>query len=208
MGEDSRRWASAQAALSGSARVVTYDRRGYGASPMPEPYEGTTAAEQGEDLVRVIERHEAAPALLGGVDVGALACLHVLLHRPGLARGAVLVAPPVYALVPGAADVLTAERIAIGEKLHEAGPRGAMEAWLGRPAPDVDPRAFFADYAGLSTLPVSRRALRALDVPVVVLPGERPQTHETAAARALAGTLGRGREEAGGDPLTALQELL
>jgi pimeloyl-ACP methyl ester carboxylesterase len=208
MGEDGRTWAPAVEALRDVARVVVYDRRGYGESPIPEPYEGTTAVEQGEDLAAVVEGRGIAPAVLCGQDVGALAVLYLLTAKPRLARAAVLVAPPVYAFVGGAADVLTAERIAIGEKLHDAGPRAAMESWLGRPAPDVDPRAFWADYAGIASLPLSRRELRRVTTPVVVLPGARPEPHDALAATALAATLGAAREEPGGDPVPAIRGLL
>ena len=68
-----------------------------------------------------------------------------------------------------------------------------MEAWLGHPAPDIPPRAFFADYAGLATLEVSRRALRAIEVPVTVLPGPRAEPHVVLAARRLAELLPHGR---------------
>src|SRR4051812_10076643 len=36
--------------LEAEARVVAYDRRGYGGSGAPEPYERTTVNEQAEDL--------------------------------------------------------------------------------------------------------------------------------------------------------------
>jgi 3-oxoadipate enol-lactonase len=206
-GEDARAWAPVREALDGRARVIAYDRRGYGGSPAPEPYHGTSAAEQGEDLLRVIEAHAAPPVVLAGRDMGALAALWVLLRRPRLVRAAVLEAPPLFALVPEATGPLGAERTALGERLAKAGPRGAMEGWLGHPAPDVDPRAFFADYAGLATLEVSRRELRGIAQPVIVLPGERSEAHVALAAQRLAEVLPAGRLEPDatlGEALTAL----
>ena len=43
------------------ARVIAYDRRGYGESGMPEPYEATTVNEQAEDA-----------AVAGGAEVQLL----------------------------------------------------------------------------------------------------------------------------------------
>lgn len=208
MGVSRAAWAPEVEALEGAGLDVTaYDRQGYGARGAPEGYVGTTVGEQGQDLAQVIESRAAGPVLLAGHDFGALVGLELLLRRPGLAVGAVLVAPPLYSFVPEATDVLTAERIALGEKLHGAGPRAAMEAWLGRSTPE-DPVAFFADYAGLSTLEVTRRELRAIGVPVVVLTGRSPEPHVHAAAAALAHTLAAGRLEEGDDVTAALLGLL
>src|SRR4051812_42531013 len=80
-------------------RVVAYDRRGYGASGAPEPYTRTTVSEQAEDLACVVERLDAAPALLVGHDLGALVALDVLLRHSPLARAAVLVDLPAYMFV-------------------------------------------------------------------------------------------------------------
>jgi hypothetical protein len=49
-------------ALAPGARVIAYDRRGYGASGAPVPYEGTTAEEQAEDAVALLRALGAAPA--------------------------------------------------------------------------------------------------------------------------------------------------
>ena len=42
------------------ARVIAYDRRGYGASGAPEPYGGTTVEEQAEDAAALLERRRRA----------------------------------------------------------------------------------------------------------------------------------------------------
>ena len=61
-GQDAR----ARSLASHGRRVVVYDRRGYGASGAPEPYVGTTVAEQGLDLAALVRRLEPGPALLAG----------------------------------------------------------------------------------------------------------------------------------------------
>ncbi len=207
-------WAPVTAALATEARVVAYDRRGYGASEAPQTYERTTVNEQAEDLVAVLAALGLAPAVLCGADLGALAVLDVLIRHPRLARAAVLVGPPLYAFVPAATEALSWERVVLEEKLREGGPRAAVAAYLGGASRARVARAqqyagaFFADYGGVSSWPVARRDLRAIDVPVAVLDPERPSSHGRAAADALAALLPAGERRPGADPVPALLELL
>jgi pimeloyl-ACP methyl ester carboxylesterase len=179
--------------LEPEARLVVYDRRGYGASGAPETYERTTVNEQAEDLAAVIRALELAPAVALGVDLGALAVIDVLRRHPGLVEAAVLVDPPLYAFVPEATEALAAERLALEDALREGGPAHAVElylAWHGAP-PDRIARArgasaaFFADYGGLASLPLSRADLRSLDVPLTVLESAAARPHQRAAAAVL-----------------------
>src|SRR4051812_20587964 len=162
--------------LTPSVRVVAYDRRGYGASGAPEPYERTTVAEQAEDLVALLTSIDATGAVAAGEDFGALVILDVLQRHPGVLRGAVLVGPPVFQLVAEALEPLAAERLALEEALREGGRDLAVERWLQARGVSGSERlerarrdaaGFFADYGGQATLPLARRDLRALDVPVV-----------------------------------------
>jgi pimeloyl-ACP methyl ester carboxylesterase len=205
MGASSAAWAEEAAALEGVARVLLPDRRGYGATPAPEPYGSTTVTEQAEDLAGLVRITGAAPAVMVGADFAALPVLDLLERHGDLIRAAVLVDPPVYALVPEATDALTAEKIALEERLRDDGPRAAMEAWLGRPS-DAAPTAFFADWTGLATLSVSRRVLRGLDAPVAVVTTARAPAHVRAAAAALLGLLPRAT--AADDVVAAVRALL
>ena len=69
-------------------------------------------------------------------------------------------------------------------------------------------RAFFADYAGLASWPVTRRELRAMDVPAVVLTGPGSPPHIVAAADALAGLMPAARRADDGDLVAAARTLL
>jgi pimeloyl-ACP methyl ester carboxylesterase len=199
------------------ARTIAYDRRGYGGSGAPEPYERTTVAEQAEDLVALLRAAGAVGAVAAGVDFGALVVLDVLLRHPRVLRGAVLAGPPVFQLVPGALEPLAAERLALEEALREGGPGRAVEQWLERRGGADDERlararrdtaGFFADYGGQATLALTRRDLRGLDVPIVVLDPPGAPAHVRAAGDAVAALIGgvrRGGEE---DPAAALAGLL
>jgi pimeloyl-ACP methyl ester carboxylesterase len=181
----------AEALAHDGARVVVPDRRGYGDTPAPEVYEATSVPEQGEDLaglLRALGTSGPGLPILAGRDFGALACLDVLLRHPGLVRAAVLEDPPALSLVPEATEALSAERIALEQAIRDGGPRQAMEAWLGE-ATEAPSRSFFADYAGLATLVLTRRELRAAARPVALVVTARAQPHVRLAAAELERTL-------------------
>src|SRR4051812_37375978 len=200
----------------GGARVIAYDRRGYGESEAPEPYARTTVAEQAEDLAAVVRELDAAPALAVGADFGALVVLDVLKRHAGLVRVAVLIDPPVFQLVPAALEPLAAERLMLEEALREGGRERAVEAWLAKRGradgerlarAQRDVVAFFADYGGQATLPLSRRDLRGLEVPVAVLDSAGAPAHARAASDAVARLVPGARRDAG-DLLAVVSALL
>src|SRR4051812_49708896 len=71
------------------AHVISYDRRGYGASGAPQPYGGTTVEEQAQDaaaLLRGLHAPAPGPALVAGEDFGALVALDLAKRHPSLVR--------------------------------------------------------------------------------------------------------------------------
>src|SRR5260370_1338261 len=73
-------------------------------------------------------------------------------------------------------EALAKQREALSRALADGGPAAAVEAWLGGRVEGAAleraraaHRAFFADYAGLATLALTRAQLRAIAVPVVVV---------------------------------------
>ena len=208
-------WEQVAAELSPRARVLTYDRRGYGASGAPEPYERTTVHEQAEDLAALVRGLGAEGGIGVGADLGALAVLDVLRRHPGLLRAAVLVDPSAFMLVADATEALAAERLALEEALRDGGPPRAVELYLSWQAAGEErrrraldaPGAFFADYGGLATLPISRRELRAVEVEVAILDGPAARAHNTAASDALVRLLPgarRGRRDVAAEVSTLL----
>jgi pimeloyl-ACP methyl ester carboxylesterase len=202
-------------ALAGVARVITYDRRGYGASGAPEPYEGTTVEEQAEDAAALLRAVRGAPAVVCGGGFAALVALDLVKRHGALVRGAVLSDPALFALVPQATEVLSLQRAEIEEAVRARGPEAGVDAWLGQRVRGdalararADHRAFFADYAGLASWPVTRRELRALSVPAVVLTGASSPPHVVAAADALAGLLPAAARARDGDLAAAARALV
>lgn len=198
---------AAEIAATGlGARALVYSRRGYGSSSAPEPYLGTTVAEQSEDAVAVLRSLDAAPAIVVGEDFGALVALDLLLRRGDLVSGAVLADPPLFALVPDAARELAEWQEGLREAVADGGPAAGVERWLAGRVEGEDLEraraahgAFFADVAGLASLPVTRAALRAIEQPVVVLTGADSSPATVAAADALAALMPRARRALDGD---------
>jgi pimeloyl-ACP methyl ester carboxylesterase len=220
MASDAEALAPVAGALEDRARVVSYDRRGYGGSGVPEPYGGTTVDEQAEDAAAVLQALGAAPAVVAGEGFGALIALDLLRRHGSLVRAAVLAEPPLLAFVPEATEALATERAEIEEAVRQGGPGAGVGAWLGRrgegaPSPPGAAEraraahlAFFADYAGLATLAVTRRELRALAAPAVVLTAPWSAPPIVAAADRLAGLLPAARRAADGDLAAAVRSLL
>jgi pimeloyl-ACP methyl ester carboxylesterase len=201
--------------LSAHARAIAYDRRGYGASGAPEPYEATTVHEQAEDAACVLRSVGAGDAVVVGLGFGALIALDLLERHRDVAGAAVLADPPLFAFVPEAAEALAGKRVLLEEALREGGPELAVERWLGEGAPAdrvararAAHRAFFADLAGIATWPVTRGRLRAVTAPAVVLTSPDAAPHVARAADAVAELLPQARRERDGDVSAAALSLL
>ena len=101
------------------------------------------------------------------------------------------------------------------EAVRTGGPEAGVEAWLGSDA-DAEElararaahRAFFADWAGLSSWPATRPELRRLDGPAVVVTGPGTPAPVLAAADRLAALLPRSRRATDGDLAGAARSLL
>lgn len=216
LASDAEAWSAQLDALAGAgARAIAYDRRGYGSSGSPEPYVATTVQEQAQDAAALLERLGALPALLVGDGFGALVALELLVRRPKLATGAVLVDVPLFAFVPAATEALAAQRERLEQALREGGPQAALRAWLGDTAGSVSgarartwERGFFADYAGQASWSPSRRELRAIGLPVAVVTGPASPAHVVAAADAAAALLPAVRRLHDGDAVAAALALL
>ena len=215
LASDARALGPVAAALAPDARVIAHDRRGYGASGSPEPYTGTTVMEQAEDAAAVLTRLDATGAVVAGDGFGALVALDLLRRHPGLVRAAVAADPPLFALVPEATEALAAQRQEVDEALRDHGPGAGVGAWLqGRVEGEALERAraahrgFYADFAGLASWEVTRRELRAIAQPVVVVTGPASGRAVTLAADRLAALLPSVRRAEDGDLVGAVRSLL
>ncbi len=177
-------WRELIEALGAGVRSVAYDRRAYGDSGAPEPYGGTTVAEQGDDLAALLRVIGGGPAVLCGQGLGALIALDVLVRAPRLARAALLIDTPMLWLSPRGPDAVSATRFAVERGAREGGRGGAVEAYLEDTAGDDAERvlgadrlrsthesieAFAADLAAGASWTAGRRELQAVRVPVTLV---------------------------------------
>ncbi len=73
-------WDAQAGVLARSRRVLRYDMRGHGRSPVPEtPY---AIADLGADLVALLDRNGIGRASLCGVSLGGMASMWVAAHAP------------------------------------------------------------------------------------------------------------------------------
>src|SRR6185437_15502938 len=73
-------WEPQAAVLARNRRVLRYDMRGHGRSPVPEtPY---SIADLGTDLVGLLDRNGIARASLCGVSLGGMVSMWVAAHAP------------------------------------------------------------------------------------------------------------------------------
>jgi pimeloyl-ACP methyl ester carboxylesterase len=103
-------WDAVAEAIGGRARSILYDRRGWGASSAPEDYRRTTIEEQSEDAAVLLESVAGSPAVVCGAGEGGVVALDLLLRRPELVAGAVLIEPPLLQLLPHATAALSDDR--------------------------------------------------------------------------------------------------
>ena len=113
-------WEQVAEAISSDARAISYDRRGWGSSSAPEGYRRTTVEEQSEDAAALTEATGAAPAVVCGAGTGGVVALDLMLRRPELIAGAVLIEPALLQLLPIATEALSDDRHRI-EKATAAG---------------------------------------------------------------------------------------
>ena len=80
LGTDIRMWAAQVPALATRWRVVRYDHRGHGHSPVPPgPYR---LADLGADVLALLDHLGVARAHLGGLSLGGMVAMWVAAHAP------------------------------------------------------------------------------------------------------------------------------
>ena len=122
-----RNWRPQVRALRGRYRVVTYDARGHARSPAPDDPSAYTREALVGDLAAVVAA-AGAPAVVGGLSMGAAVALALALQQPAGVRALVLASVP-----PGAASGrgIAGQAVRFAEALEREGVEaaGARFAW-------------------------------------------------------------------------------
>jgi 3-oxoadipate enol-lactonase len=136
LGTDRTMWDPQLAALGERFRLLRYDLRGHGASPVPPgPY---SIAELGGDLVALLDRLDVDRASLCGVSIGGMLSLWMAAHHPARVERMVVCCTSAYIDPTGSyRDRAAAVRADGMEPLADA----ALERWFTpefrRTHPDV-----------------------------------------------------------------------
>lgn len=191
---------------------VTLECRGHGRSQPGDPEEFSIAT-FADDVAAMIEARGLAPAVIGGISMGAAIALRLAVKRPDLTRGLVLARP---AWIAEAAPANMKPNAEVGELLARHAPREARAifdasetaAALAKDAPDnlASLRSFFtrepvdvtaqllarisADGPG-----VTRDAIARIGAPTLVIGHGRDMTHPMSMAEELAGLVPTARLE-------------
>jgi pimeloyl-ACP methyl ester carboxylesterase len=137
----SEEWRPLAEALADRARMIAYDRRGWGRSPAPEPYTRTTIHEQATDASLALDRAEATGAIVCGAGLGGVTALALALQRPELVSAAVVIEPPLLAFVDGATEMLSEDGNSLREAVNSGGPAAGVELYLSGGLPALGPGA-------------------------------------------------------------------
>lgn len=207
-GTSAKVWGPVSGALAPGARAISYDRRGWGASSVPDGYRRTTIEEQSEDAAVLVESLGATPAVACGAGLGAVIALDLLLRRPELLSGAVLIEPPLISLVPEATKALSEDRLALEEAYRERRAHGAVSLYLSGGlqvlSAEVDrlptaltsdtrerPPILFAELGSAASWSMPLVRLAGAEVPSLIVTASSTPPLVSAAADALAVRLSR-----------------
>jgi 3-oxoadipate enol-lactonase len=193
---DMRMWDDQLDALAGQYRVVRYDMRGFGRSPMPEEMPYRDAA----DLLALLAHLGIERATILGLSYGAGVALDFALSYPDAVRALILVSSAVGGWTWSAA--WSAQAGPVWTAARELGIAAARERWLALPLfgpareqPTVASRLreMVTDYPGGHWVhdpqeylqPPALERLGEIGAPTLVVIGERDEPDFKAMAAAL-----------------------
>jgi pimeloyl-ACP methyl ester carboxylesterase len=203
-GTAARLWGVVADELAGSARVIDYDRRSFGAS-VHAPV--SDLRRHRDDAAAVLDALGATPAVVVGWSIGGVIALDLALERPDCVRALVLIEPPLHAkrhpTLPMLRAILTAQALArLGRA--EAGATAFLRWAAGRRdgGADLDripaawrdailanAAAIVTELRGGTGEHVKAERLAGLRVPVTVLAGDESDPVFAACARRLTETV-------------------
>lgn len=197
-------WQPQVPALAGRYRVVRYDHRGHGRSPVPPgPYH---VADLGGDLLALLDTLDAGPVHLAGLSMGGLVAAWVAAHAPQRVRRLVLLG-----VSPRFGDPRTwADRAAtVRAKGVAAIADAALQRWFPPGFAERDPATVDSARRQLISTPAEGYAaccgalatadltpmLGSITAPTLIVAGTEDPTSPPEHAAALAAGIGGARVE-------------
>ncbi|WP_037364900.1 alpha/beta fold hydrolase [Amycolatopsis orientalis] len=183
---DARMWDLVRAPLAERFRVITPDQRGLGRSPLPETEAEPDLADAARDVVALLDKLELDQVVLGGCSMGGYLAMALLRQAPERVGGLVLIDTKATADTPEVAQT----RLDVANRAEAEGVQG----WLAdanlpklladtasddvrarvRVLIDAQPPSGVAWAArAIRNRPDSVDLLREIDVPALVIVGDR-----------------------------------
>ncbi|MBX5480748.1 MAG: alpha/beta hydrolase [Myxococcaceae bacterium] len=207
---DRTTWTIQVAGLRSKLRLITYDRRGTGASELPPGAAFFRIEQHADDAAALIETYaEGGPVLAVGSSFGAVVVLDLARRRPELLRGAMLLEPPLArndTLPPIPEDFLARYDTLARERSGPGAAEFFLRSVLGDAAFERMPKRFQErsmalhaqirqDIAALGAYPVRYAELATVQVPILLLGGDRSAPFYRHTLHALHDALGNARLE-------------
>ena len=136
-GTDSGWFDPAAGALADHLRIITCDRQGWGSSEPLGDYLRTSIPEQSIEAAGVLKEAGVSETTVVGVGFGAVVALELALAEPAMVKRAILVEPPLFALVTAATEGMSADVGEIREAAEEGGEEAAYELFLNGELPTL-----------------------------------------------------------------------
>jgi pimeloyl-ACP methyl ester carboxylesterase len=89
-------WVDAAKQLGTLGRCIIYDRRGFGRSGRPDPFDAVDLADQVDDAVALLHALEATPAVVIGRSTGGVIAIDLARRFPETVRALVLLEPALF----------------------------------------------------------------------------------------------------------------
>lgn len=184
---DARMWDGVREPLAAKTRLITPDQRGFGRTSLPETDREPSLDDAARDVIAMLDKLELDRVVLGGCSMGGYLTMAVLRAAPERVAGIVLIDTKAGA----DDDEARANRLKMAERVEVDGvgwlPEAMLPALLGAKTrvdrPDVvakvteliksqQPSGMAWAQRAMAARPDSTEALRAADVPALVIVGE------------------------------------
>ena len=132
-------WVDAAQELASHGCCIIYDRRGFGRSERPEPFDRSDLGDQVDDALALLGELSAIPAVVIGRSTGGLIALELARRHSEAVSALVLLEPAVFAVDPEATAWADQLRTAIDEAAPARASETVVRAALGNQAWEMLP---------------------------------------------------------------------
>jgi len=208
-GGDAGQYLELSRALAENHTVVTYDRRNNSRSPRQPDWADTSATQQGEDLIALLDAVGIERSAVYGNSTGAVIALAAVLNAPSRFSYAILHEPALLSVLSDPDEAMATVQPVIAAGVEESGLAGGAEAFVRFAAGDAaallphevmerlrdNARVLLeAEFGAFSSWKPDQRQLAELTVPLAVWSAEETAPFFVEVAEWVAAKAGVRRE--------------